>query len=292
MYNLEHLRMFVESAQSGSFSACARKLGKVQSAVSQGISNLEIELNTILFDRSTRKPSLTPQGERLLPFARSVLQQTYELDSIANALNLSHETQIRLAVDDALLPSLTSILTVFSSKFPATMIELCAVTTSDVLDLVHTGRADLGIMFCNSEFPQEVDLCYVGSLPFNGVVSPTHPLAKLDVVTTTELIPHRQLLIRDIECQALAHCPILSPHVWWGNNFNTINTMVKEGLGWSFIPAHMAEQYTHQNEMVILNLSFDHKPWRVPIDRVMAKQQARGPAFNWLADAITHLWDE
>ncbi|WP_211217128.1 LysR family transcriptional regulator [Psychromonas hadalis] len=74
MYNLEHLRMFVESAQSGSFSACARKLGKVQSAVSQGIANLEIELNTTLFDRSTRKPSLTPQGERLLPFARSVLQ--------------------------------------------------------------------------------------------------------------------------------------------------------------------------------------------------------------------------
>nr|WP_281166499.1 substrate-binding domain-containing protein [Psychromonas hadalis] len=199
---------------------------------------------------------------------------------------------MRLAVDDALLPSLTSILTVFSSRFPATMLELCAVTTSDVLSLVHTGSADLGLMFCNNEFPQGVDLCYVGSLPFNGVVSPTHPLAKLDVVTATELIPHRQLLIRDIEGQALPHCPILSPHVWWGNNFNTINAMVKEGLGWSFIPAHMAEQYVHQNEMVIMNLSFDHKPWQVPIDRVMAKQQARGPALSWLADAITHLWNE
>ena len=62
MYNLEQLRMFIETAESGSFSACARRLGKVQSAVSQGIANLEIELNTNLFDRTSRKPSLTPHG--------------------------------------------------------------------------------------------------------------------------------------------------------------------------------------------------------------------------------------
>ena len=57
MYNLDQLNMFVTAAKLGSFSACARKLGKVQSAVSQGISNLEIDLDVTLFDRSTRKPS-------------------------------------------------------------------------------------------------------------------------------------------------------------------------------------------------------------------------------------------
>ena len=45
MYNIEQLRMFVEAVEQGSFSASARKLGKVQSAVSQGINNLEIDLN-------------------------------------------------------------------------------------------------------------------------------------------------------------------------------------------------------------------------------------------------------
>ena len=52
------------------------------------------------------------------------------------------------------------------------------------------------------------------------------------------------------------------------------------------------ERNATQNEMVIMKLSFDHKPWRVPIDRVMKKQSLRGPALIWLADAITHLWDE
>jgi len=292
MYNLEQLRMFVETAQSGSFSACARRLGKVQSAVSQGIANLEIELNTTLFDRTSRKPSLTPHGERLLPFAQAILQQTYELDSVTNALNLSHETQIKMAIDDALLPVTTSILNTFATRFPGTILELYAVSTPDVLALVHTGRADLGLMFANSDFPQEVDLCYVGSLPFNGVVSPAHPLANMDIVTVADLIPHRQLLIRGLDGQALAHCPSISSHIWWGNTFNAVNTMVKEGLGWSYIPAYMAEQYEHQGDMVRMNLSFDHKPWRVPIDRVMTKQKAKGPALMWLADAIVNVLDE
>jgi DNA-binding transcriptional LysR family regulator len=292
MYNLEQLRMFVETAQSGSFSACARKLGKVQSAVSQGIANLEIELNTTLFDRSSRKPSLTAHGERLLPFAQAILQQTYELDSVTSALNSSHETQIKMAVDDALLPVVTSLLNTFATRFPGTILELYAVSTPDVLTLVHTERADLGLMFASNDFPQEVDLCYVGSLPFNGVVNPAHPLAKMDIITAADLIPQRQLLIRGLEGQALAHSPEISAHIWWGNSFNAINSMVKEGLGWGYIPAYMAERYEHQGEMVRMNLSFDHKPWRVPIDRVMAKQKARGPALMWLADAVTNLLDE
>ena len=59
MYNIEQLKMFVYAVELGSFSASARELGKVQSAVSQGIHNLEIDFNVQLFDRSTRKPTLT-----------------------------------------------------------------------------------------------------------------------------------------------------------------------------------------------------------------------------------------
>lgn len=292
MYNLEQLRMFVETAESGSFSACARRLGKVQSAVSQGIANLEIELNTSLFDRTSRKPTLTAHGERLLPFAQAILRQTYELDSVTNALNLSHETEIKLAIDDALLPMMARILDSFAEHFPGTNIELYAVATPDVLSLVDGGKVDLGLMFASSEFPQKVDVCYVGNMPFNGVVSPGHPLAALEVVSVADLIPHRQLLIRSLDGQALAHSPNVSSHIWWGSSFNAINALVKQGLGWGYIPAYMAEQYERQGEMVRLQLSFDHKPWRVPIDRVIAKQKAKGPALSWLADAVTDLLDD
>lgn len=291
MYNLEQLRMFVETAQLGSFSACARHLGKVQSAVSQGIANLEIDLNTILFDRTTRKPSLTSRGKRLLPFAQAILQQTYEFNSINNALNLSHETEIKMAVDDGLLPVVSNLLNAFSVRFPGTTLKLFAVAAPDVLRLVNTGRADLGLMFTSNGFPQEVDLCYIGSLPFNGVVSPAHPLASAEIVTDSDLLAYRQLTILGLDGQTLPHCPSISSDIWFGSSFDVVNTMVKEGLGWGYIPAYMAEQYENKGEMVRMNLSFDHKPWPVHIERVTAKQKNKGPALMWLSDAITHLLD-
>ncbi|WP_298941190.1 LysR family transcriptional regulator [uncultured Psychromonas sp.] len=292
MYNLEQLRMFVETEKSGSFSACARKLGKVQSAVSQGIGNLEIELNTTLFDRTSRKPSLTPHGKRLLPFAESILQQTYELNSVNDSLNLSHETQIRIAVDDALLPLITDLMNTFVMHFPSTLLDLLTVSASDVLTMIHSGQADLGLMFSNGDFPQEVDLCYVGSLPFNGVVNPNHPLASLDKVTVSDLMPYRQLLIKGLDGKSSMHSPMISSHIWWGSSFHAINTMVKEGLGWSYIPAFIAEKYEKNGDMVRMNLSFDHKPCPVQVERVMAKQKTMGPALTWWADAVTHLLDK
>ncbi|WP_134928929.1 LysR family transcriptional regulator, partial [Pseudomonas protegens] len=43
-FSLEQLQMFVQAAQTGSFSAAARKLGKTQSTVSVAIANLEADL--------------------------------------------------------------------------------------------------------------------------------------------------------------------------------------------------------------------------------------------------------
>ena len=65
--------MFVIAAEQGSFSACARKTGKVQSAVSQAINNLEIDLGVTLFDRTSRQPVLTEAGTRLLKMAQGLM---------------------------------------------------------------------------------------------------------------------------------------------------------------------------------------------------------------------------
>jgi len=54
--NQEQLLMFQAVMETGSFSAAARKLGKVPSAVSMSIANLEIDLNLTLFERKGREP--------------------------------------------------------------------------------------------------------------------------------------------------------------------------------------------------------------------------------------------
>ena len=59
---IEQLRTLRAVAEAGSFSAAARKLGRVQAAVSQSIERLESQLGLRLFDRSGRVPRLTQHG--------------------------------------------------------------------------------------------------------------------------------------------------------------------------------------------------------------------------------------
>lgn len=86
MWSLEQLNCFVTAAETGSFSAAARKLGKAQSAVSMAISNLEIDLNLELFQRSGRTPVLTDAGRALLETASSVLLSQQEFTAHAASL--------------------------------------------------------------------------------------------------------------------------------------------------------------------------------------------------------------
>lgn len=66
METLGNLLSFVRSAEAGSFSAAARRLGLTPAAVSRNVAQLEANLGVRLFQRSTRKLTLTEAGERFL----------------------------------------------------------------------------------------------------------------------------------------------------------------------------------------------------------------------------------
>jgi len=293
MYNLEQLRMFVETANLGSFSACARKLGKVQSAVSQGIANLEVDLDRQLFDRSTRKPSLTPAGERLLSYAQAILLQMDELDSAAQAMGRQEETLIRLAVDSALLlPNLYVLLARFERQFPATDIELVSSTSLDVLESVEHNQADIGLTFVEFDFNRDVELGYIGGLNFHPVCHPQHPLAQLSEVTAGDLLPHRQVMPRSAKGNAPTQLPLLSSKAWYCNSYTAIQSLVKEGIGWAYLPAYLIEQDVQADKLNKMILAFDHKPWKLSIEMVRPKNKAMGPALAWLYNELKQLLDE
>lgn len=66
METLANLESFVRSAEAGSFSAAARHLGLTPAAVSRNVAMLERNIGVRLFQRSTRKLTLTESGERFL----------------------------------------------------------------------------------------------------------------------------------------------------------------------------------------------------------------------------------
>ena len=80
--SLEQLKILLAAAETGSFSAAARKLGKAQSVVSTAIANLEIDLALTLFERSGRYPQLTEAGRRMVAEATTLLPQDARLQAM------------------------------------------------------------------------------------------------------------------------------------------------------------------------------------------------------------------
>ncbi|MEY4748118.1 MAG: hypothetical protein RIQ60_332 [Pseudomonadota bacterium] len=101
----EALQMMDTIARTGSFAAAARELGKVPSALTYNVRQLEEALDALLFDRSSRQAQLTAAGDELLREGRRLLQQ---LDAVANRVQrvaTGWETQLGVAVDNIIAPA-------------------------------------------------------------------------------------------------------------------------------------------------------------------------------------------
>ena len=100
-FTLDQVQIFVAAAREKSFSATGRRLGKTQSAISMAVSDLEVDLGVSLFDRSSRYPVLTPEGEALLSEAEAILSRCASMQERASALISSAESQLTIALEDA-----------------------------------------------------------------------------------------------------------------------------------------------------------------------------------------------
>jgi len=98
----EALVMMDTIARTGSFAAAARELGKVPSALTYSVRQLEEALDVLLFDRSSRQAQLTAAGTELLHEGRRLLQ---EMDAVSNRVRRvakGWEAQLAISVEDIL----------------------------------------------------------------------------------------------------------------------------------------------------------------------------------------------
>ena len=114
---LDQLQVFVAVAETGSFSAAARRLNRSQSVVSYTIANLEAQLELQLFERGgTREPRLTEAGTAMLEDARRMVSVLQSMRSRAEGLKHGLEAEVAVAVDVSLpSPVLTCVLKAFQT---------------------------------------------------------------------------------------------------------------------------------------------------------------------------------
>jgi DNA-binding transcriptional LysR family regulator len=135
--DLAALRVFLQVAELAHFSRAADELGLPKGRVSQIVRELEAQLGTRLFQRTTRRVSLTSDGELLAERARSLLADAGEIEALFQqdqqlGGRLRVDLPVRLALD-VVLPALPDFL----AEHPGLQVELSC--TDRRVDLVEEG---------------------------------------------------------------------------------------------------------------------------------------------------------
>lgn len=288
--NLQQLDILLAAVAAGSFSAAARKLGKVQSAVSTAISELEIDLNLQLFDRSGRYPKLTEAGARIVQQAQLVRQQCQQLTELAADLAGGLETRLRLAVDDeGQLPWLAPVLAELSAQFPKLELQVLFPLLEDLTQMLESGDADLGICFQPQQLPEQFLRWPLQQLQFAAAVSTAHPLAALAEVTTADLQQHRQLMVTGRGESLEKQRGRLSSRVWWLEGDIAVLALVEQHLGWAWLPLHVLQPAMLQGKIKLLPISCEPAQLPLQLELWQLRDKTLGPAGLWLRQRLLQL---
>ncbi|MET8403599.1 LysR family transcriptional regulator [Streptomyces sp900116325] len=146
MMDLRQMEVVVAVAETGTFTAAARRLHVVQSAVSGTVKSLERELGTPLFDRTTHRVKLTPAGEAFVPAARTALRAAEMVQEAVSAVRGQLRGRVTVGTMQGVWAGLHHALAALRSEHPGVVVQLRQAAISDIRQALRDGSVDLAIV--------------------------------------------------------------------------------------------------------------------------------------------------
>jgi DNA-binding transcriptional LysR family regulator len=304
----EALAMMDSIARNGSFAAAARELGKVPSALTYSVRQLEDALDVLLFDRRSGQAKLTAAGDELLSEGRRLLA---EMDAVANRVrrvSCGWETQLTVAAD-----GVVSRLTLFElceafyalrpdgdrpEAGPGTRLRLRTEVLAGTWEALLSGEADLaiGVGMAGIAPPPGIELRLLGEMDFVFAVAPHHPLAAYDgAIPDHELLRHRAVAVAD---SARRHEPRTFNLLPGQEVFTVASVQAKveaqlRCLGCGFLAEPLAREHIRAGRLVVK--AVQREPQRARLGYAwrdsatpQPKKAPQGLALAWWLEQLGH----
>ena len=286
----ELLEMVSLIAKTGSFAAAARALGKVPSAVTYSIRQLEEQLDVLLFDRRSRQARLTPAGAELVQEGDRLLAELETVGQRIKRVATGWEPVLNIAVDSIIdEATILDLIGEFLALKPPTRIRLERETLSGTWEALVNSRADLAIGVADQAAPPAgIQSAPLGQVPFIFVVAPDHPLAEVSGPISDELLmPYRMVALADSAQQMTPMTVGLLP----GQDVLTVPSMALKieaqvrGLGCGYLPEPLIRAELKAGHLIEKLRMPERRPallsyaWRVG-------GREPGPAQRWWLDRL------
>lgn len=261
--DLSQLEVFLAVARERRFSRAAEKLYRTQSAVSQTIHKLEVELGEPLFDRSSRDGVLTDAGRVLQEYAEKLINLRLDAHEALVELRELQKGKLSIAANEFTSLYLLPVLAEFRRLHPTIKITVRRSLGSHIPDDVLKHDVELGVLSYDPEEPQlQSVVVYLDELAF--IVPPGHPLASAGEVSIRQLgaesfvahivtSPYRDKVIEAFQRHKTPlHMDVELP------TLQAIKQFVSMGNGVALVPEISVENEIARGELVRLPVSDLH----------------------------------
>lgn len=248
--NQEQLIIFKTVIETGSFSAAARTLGKVPSAVSMSIANLEIDLNLSLFSRAGREPIPTPQAITLYEKTEQLLIEMNQWKQHAFALSEGLESALNIVVVSEILHiQWIDYISLLEKEFPDLQINIFSAPQEDALNMLLNQTAQLAMMFEREQLESREQFVELKREVLVPVAALHTELATFKQVRYEQILQNRQIVVASRD-RSIKPELLFSKKYWRTDNNLSACAMIIEGLGWGILPLDMLNQNPHIHQQL------------------------------------------
>ncbi|PKU25093.1 LysR substrate-binding domain-containing protein [Telmatospirillum siberiense] len=147
--SLRKIACFVATADAGSVSAAAQRLGLSQAGLSEALSDLEKDLGINLFIRQKAKGvTITCAGQQILPEARQLVRQVEEFQALTRGSGTHLSGELTIGCFHTFLPILApALLTEFTARHPNVKVRFVEDTQRNLEHSMLAGTIDMSILY-------------------------------------------------------------------------------------------------------------------------------------------------
>jgi DNA-binding transcriptional LysR family regulator len=149
--DLRHLSYLVALVREEHFGRAARACHVSQPTLSSGIRRLESEVGFPVVRRSQRYEGLTPEGERVLEWARRILADVEGLDNELGAMRGGLSGRLQIGAIPTSLPSLSLVTTPLCARHPGITVTIHSLNSRQIERRLHEFELELGVTYLDSE---------------------------------------------------------------------------------------------------------------------------------------------
>ncbi len=244
--DIKKYELFVNVAETGNFTRSAEQCGYTQSGVSHLLKSLENEIGFPLFVRSKQGVALTPNGEMLLPLARTLLSDHARIEQAISDINRCETGQIKIGAFTSIAVSwLPQIIRQFEKDYPNINIKIKEGGTDELCSLIENGSIDL--VFINERHMGMMEFLPLYEDPLVAVLPNGHPDAALEAVPLQHF-HQKPFIISSIGTDYDIHHALSAARVrpvmkYSCSDDHAIVAMVASNIGISILPELIVRNY-------------------------------------------------